>query len=68
MTPLRAFLARLLHRAAARLDPTIVEPLGNRTWLRMELESMNSIQELHNLDGLVEFPFGRFTSLTRKER
>jgi len=68
MTTLRAFLAHLFRRTAARLDPATVEPFGNRTWLRMELDTMNAPPDMHNLDGLTEFPFGRFTTLTRKGR
>jgi hypothetical protein len=63
---IRAALARFFARISRRLDPVAVTPIGNRTWLRMELENMNAETQPPNLDGLVEY--GRFGPLTRKVR
>ena len=67
--PLRSALARFLSHLSRRLDPTaVVTPIGNRTWLRMELDQINADKQPPNLAGLIEFPYGRFGPTTRKTR
>ena len=61
---IRSLLSRILRR---RVDPAATTRIG-RTWLGQELARINAPIELHNIDALVEWPFGRFASLTQKWR